>query len=75
MSQWSAPLSLSGSCQRQPGGKHAAPCHPWHARSVEEITVGLVRLMHGLPAAIPSPSPYPSRHAASETLPVELAAV
>lgn len=57
------PLSLSGGCARRPGGRHLAPCHPWHSERPEQLSVSAIRLLVGLSPAVPESEPEsPGRH-------------
>lgn len=68
------PMSVSGGCERRPGGRHVAPCHPWHADRLDLLTVSAVHLLVGRQLPGQSAPDSPGRHCSPDvTVPIDVA--
>lgn len=67
-------LPTSQGCERRPGGRHRAPCHPWHADRVDQWTVAAVHVIAGYQLPGQSAPGAPGRHCSPDvTAPIEAA--
>lgn len=54
-------------CRGQSHGRHAAPCHSWHAAArVEQLSVGAIHLFVGRRMPEPSAEDFRGRHCAPD---------